>query len=245
MRRAVFLLLVMLVTAVPAWAESVERLCAGGGRAENDPQRAAVAAAALDEFRRFGGHVIDFDGRLSRFGSVETEGEEDPQRDAGAVPIVHIAWRHVWRYWNLPRLTGKTDISGSLRVTSFGEEATGLTREDGTVRRESQRLATLLAGIDAQGSMPPPLKDALKTSLIRAAVSDVPWSGAFISAVMAKAGIAAEAFRYSGSHIRYIEQAYGAIGAERGGAAHPGRSAQRHPDRHIAARQRHREAPRR
>ena len=36
-----------------------------------------IAQTAIDEFSRFGGHQIDSDGRLFRFGLTEAEHEED------------------------------------------------------------------------------------------------------------------------------------------------------------------------
>ncbi len=50
------------------------------------------------------------------------------------------------------------------------------------------------------------LREALKEAVVRAALSDVPWSAAFISGVMQMAGVPVAAFAQDASHIAYISQ---------------------------------------
>src|ERR1700730_15804354 len=60
-----------------------------------------IAQTAIDEFTRFGGHQIDSDGRLFRFGLTEAEHVED---DGGnpPVPLGHFGWWRGMKFWGGP-----------------------------------------------------------------------------------------------------------------------------------------------
>jgi len=91
--------------------------------------------------------------------------------------------------------------------------------------RHFTQLAALLSAIQRAGLTgatedPQRIREALKASVIRASIMDVPWSAAFVSAVLRDAGVPGERFTFSAAHIDYITQAVGAAAAEsRDGAA--------------------------
>src|SRR5260370_13856429 len=60
-----------------------------------------IAQTAIDEFTRFGGHQIDSNGRLFRFGLTEAEHEEDDGGDR-PVSLDHLGWCPVMKYWRTP-----------------------------------------------------------------------------------------------------------------------------------------------
>ena len=57
-----------------------------------------IAQTAIDEFALFGGHRIDANGRLFRFGLTEAEHEEE---DGGSrqANLERLGWRQVMKYW--------------------------------------------------------------------------------------------------------------------------------------------------
>ena len=57
-----------------------------------------IAQTAIDEFTSFGGHRIDSNGRIFRFGLTEAEHEEDDGGDR-PVGLGHLGWWQVMKYW--------------------------------------------------------------------------------------------------------------------------------------------------
>src|SRR5262249_13937978 len=57
-----------------------------------------IAQTAIDEFTHFGGHRIDSDGHLFRFGLTEAEHEEDDGGNPRAL-VGHFGWWQVMKYW--------------------------------------------------------------------------------------------------------------------------------------------------
>ena len=64
------------LSSKPLWG-SVQKICDRTAATTPGALASKIAQTALDEHYRFGGHQIDSDGRLFRFGLVESEQEED------------------------------------------------------------------------------------------------------------------------------------------------------------------------
>ncbi|MDH0867180.1 DUF2272 domain-containing protein [Mitsuaria sp. GD03876] len=158
---------------------------------------ARIASIAMAEYQRFNGHRIDAHGRLWKFGSVETETE--PLRAAegdAAPPADRYAWRRVWTYWQTleqhrPGTAGHRDFKWAPSLLDDPASAS-------PSRVES--VGALLAAVPADA----PRAEQLREALVRAAIADSPWSGAFISFVMHEAGLSDQAFHFAGAHAVYI-----------------------------------------
>lgn len=156
-----------------------------------------LAQLALAEYAQFNGHRIDAQGRLWKFGSVEVETEAlvDGQPDD------RFAWRRVWRYWQ----TLDTHQPGTVdtrRVTW----AEGLLDDPAQAGRN--RLTTLR---DIFSRLPPGddkgTNEILREAVVRTTISDTPWSAAFVSYLMDRAGLSEQEFHYSSAHAVYIRPA--------------------------------------
>lgn len=178
---------------VPALAAA--QSCEAPGTAPDVGAR--IASIAMQEYQRFNGHRIDARGHLWKFGSVETETE--PLRTADgdvAPPADRYAWRRVWHYWQTldqhrPGLLGQRDLKWAPDLLDDPVSA-GRSRVDA--------LGPLLAAVPADA----PQAEQMREALVRTAISDSPWSGAFISFVMHEAGLSDQAFHFSGAHAVYI-----------------------------------------
>jgi hypothetical protein len=169
-----------------------------------NPLGATLAAIALQEYAQFNGHRINEAGYLWKFGATESEftllrdadtGQRDPRQSG------RYAWRRVWQYWqSLARhVNGATED----RMLLYAPQLLDAPDEAGP-RREF-RLSELLQAaraIDADAS------DALRQAAVRAAMNDTPWSAAFISHVMDRAGLDASQFRFSAAHWQYVQPAF-------------------------------------
>ena len=162
-----------------------------------EPLGHAIAKVALDEYATFSGHRINADGALWKAGAAESETSmlRDPDSgEADASLPGRYAWRRVWEYW----LTLERHVPGeawSRKVVSVP----GLLDDPATASPATEtRLRDLLANVG---------DDALRQSAVRAALNDSPWSAAFISYVMDKAGLDARQFRFSPAHWQYIQRA--------------------------------------
>lgn len=167
---------------------------------------ARIVDAASAEHRRFNGHRIDANGRLWKFGLAESEAESlyDPQTGhADARQSGNVAWRQVWEYWlsldhHVPgeaRSRKLISVSGLLE----GGDLSGVYRET--------ELGNLLDILENKND---PVSVALRQAAVRAAMNDSPWSAAFISHVMHRAGLDAGQFRFASAHWRYIQAAFAA-----------------------------------
>ena len=156
-----------------------------------------LAQLALNEYAQFNGHRIDAQGRLWKFGNVEVESE--PLVDGK--PDDRYAWRRVWRYWQ----TLDTHSPGTLELRRI-TWAPGLLDDPATAERS--RFTELR---ELQDKMPkggdPKMNEIVREAVVRAMISDTPWSAAFISYLMDRAGLSAEEFRYSAAHAVYIRPA--------------------------------------
>ena len=170
--------------------------------ASASPLGQAIATAALYEYAQFSGHRINASGALWKAGAAESETSmlRDPETGAeDADRPGRYAWRRVWEYW----LTLQRHVPGeawSRKVVSVP----GLL-DDPTTRDPATeiRLRDLLANDDSRESS----NDAMRQAAVRAALNDSPWSAAFISYLMDRAGLDAQQFRFSSAHWQYVQRA--------------------------------------
>jgi hypothetical protein len=127
------------------------------------------------------------------------EVEAEPLRDAE--PADRYAWRRVWRYWE----TLDKHVPGTLdfRRVSW---APGLL--DDPAQADGHRMSTLR---EIFAKLPPGLDPAeteiLREAVVRATISDTPWSAAFISYLMDRAGLSEAQFHFASAHAVYIRPA--------------------------------------
>jgi hypothetical protein len=189
-----------------AFWKAVQAACdAAAAKPPHDTGR-RIAQVAIEEFTRFGGHQIDSNGRLFRFGLTEAEHGEN---DAAGRParLGHLGWWQVMKYW---RALYGNDTADMLEVRGY-RDASSLT-EEAAVAALRTTAAQLLR--DAERVSDPAEREILREAALRAAIIDTPWSAAFISYVIRQSGIAANAFRFAGAHRVYIYEAFAASAAE-------------------------------
>ncbi len=167
-----------------------------------------IAQTTIDEFYSFGGHQIDSNGRLFHFGLTEAEHEpEDGPLDRHA-PLGQLGWWGVMKYWRT--LYGDA-AADKLEVRGYGDASTS---------SESKYVAPLLRTTaaqllrDAESVSDPVAREILREAALRTAIVDTPWSAAFISYVMRKAGVTTKQFKFSNAHRDYIYDAFATSAAE-------------------------------
>ncbi|MET0962253.1 MAG: DUF2272 domain-containing protein [Noviherbaspirillum sp.] len=166
------------------------------------PLGQAIARAALHEYAEFSGHRINAAGALWKAGAAESETSmlRDPGTGAAdASRPGRYAWRRVWEYW----LALERHVPGqawSRKVVAVP----GLLEDPATRNPATEhRLRELLAGPDTGDNV----HEAMRQAAVRAALNDAPWSAAFISYLMDKAGLDAQQFRFSSAHWQYVQRA--------------------------------------
>ena len=166
-----------------------------------------IAQTAIDEFTRFGGHQIDSNGRLFRFGLTEAKHEQDDGGDRRA-SLGHLGWWQVMKYW---RALYGNDTADKLEVRGYRDASTSTdeTQAAALLRTDAARL--LRATEDVSD---PAVREILREAGLRAAIIDTPWSAAFVSYVMRQSGVAANAFQFANAHRVYIYDAFAASAAE-------------------------------
>jgi hypothetical protein len=164
-----------------------------------------IAQTAIDEFTRFGGHEIDANGRLFRFGHTQAQQVGD---DSGGTKVGHLAWWRVMQYWQ--SLYGN-DTADKLEVRGYrgASAATEETRSAPLLRTTAARLLRA-----AEDVADPAAREILREAALRAATIDTPWSAAFVSYVIRQAGVPASAFHFSNAHRDYIYDAFATSAAE-------------------------------
>ena len=193
-------------TAAAFW-KTVQTTCEAAAAKPPSALGQRIAQTAIGEFTSFGGHQIDSNGRLFRFGLTEAEHEAD---DGGGRPATlgHLGWWQVMKYW---RVLYGNDPADKLEVLGFGDASTsmGETQTAALLRTAAARLLQA-----AEGVADPAEREILREAALRAAIIDTPWSAAFISYVIRQSGVAANAFRFSNAHRAYIYDAFAASAAE-------------------------------
>jgi hypothetical protein len=190
-----------------AFWKTVQARCNAAAAKPSSEIGRRIAQTAIDEFTRFGGHKIDSNGRLFRFGLTEAEHEED---DGGGRPanLGHLGWWQVMKYW---RALYPNDTADKLEVRGYLDAST-LTQE--TQAAELLRIATSQLLHAAEGVSDPAAREILREAALRTATIDTPWSAAFISYVIRQSGVTENAFRFANAHRVYIYDAFAANAAE-------------------------------
>jgi hypothetical protein len=167
-----------------------------------------IAQTALDEFNRFGGHRIDSDGRLFRFGLTEAEHGADDSGDR-PVKLGDLGWWQVMKYWRA--LFGDDSTADKLEVRGYRDasSATQEAQEAALLRTSAAELLRLVESVSD-----PAQREVLREIGFRAAIVDTAWSAAFVSYVVRQSGVAGNAFQFSNAHRAYIYDAFATSAAE-------------------------------
>jgi hypothetical protein len=193
-------------SAAPFW-KTVQAVCDATAAKPPSELGQRIAQTAIDEFTSFGGHQIDSNGRLFRFGLTEAEHKED---DGGArqASLGHLGWWQVMKYW---RALYGDDASDKLEVRGYRDASTS-TQETQAAALLRTTAAELLRA--AEGVSDPAAREILREAALRAAIIDTPWSAAFVSYVIRQSGVAANAFQFGNAHRAYIYDAFATSAAE-------------------------------
>jgi len=167
-----------------------------------------IAQAAIDEFNSFGGHKIDADGRLFRFGLTEAEHEEDDGGDR-PVSVGRLGWWQIMKYWRA--LFGDNTTTDKIEVRGY-QDASGSTQEKEAASVLRSSAAELMRAAD--NASDPAVREMLREAALRSAIIDTPWSAAFISYVIRQAGVPKTTFQFSNAHRAYIYDAFAASAGE-------------------------------
>ena len=170
-----------------------------------------IAQMAIDEFYRFGGHEIDANGRLFRFGLTEAEHEAENGPLTRHAPLDQLGWWQVMKYWRA--LYGDA-AAADLEVRGY-RDASSATQGEQIVPLLRSNAAQMLR--DAEAVSDPAEREILREAALRVAIIDTPWSAAFVSYVARKAGVTAQQFPFSNAHRDYIYDAFATSAAELNG----------------------------
>ena len=213
----IFSAIVMLVTsAALASAEefgdrqfsALARECRSQSSQPPSPAALRIRDAALAQHKIFHGHRIDDTGRIVFFGhsEVESDHEGDDSFTADKVP-----WRRVLRYWEA--VTGEPAATAAHRTLGAWYYRGALDNPPpAELARGGVSLRRLLEVIDRLdfsefGDRAGAYKAAIQQSVIRASLSDVAWSAAFVSFIMRDAGLDEKIFAYGAAHVAYVSAA--------------------------------------
>jgi hypothetical protein len=187
--------------------KAVQATCDAAARKPPSTLGQRIAQTAIAEFAHFGGHQIDSNGRLFRFGLTEAEHEEDEGRRR-QTSVGQLGWWQVMKYW---RALYGDDIADKLEVLGYRDAST-LTEETNVVPLLRTTAAKLLRV--AEDVSDPAAREILREAALRAAIIDTSWSAAFVSYVIRQSGVAANAFQFANAHRAYIYDAFAASAAE-------------------------------
>ena len=149
-------------TAAAFW-KSVQATCDATAAKPPSELGKRIAQIAIDEFTRFGGHQIDSNGRLFRFGLTEAEHEED-DRGARQASLGHLGWWQVMKYW---RSLYGNDTPAMLEVLGYRDASTGTQEAEAAARLRTSAAALLRL---AEGVSDPAAREILREAAVRAAV---------------------------------------------------------------------------
>ena len=193
--------------AAAAFWKTVQARCDAAAAKPAGELGRKIAGVAIEEFNRFGGHRIDSDGRIFRFGLTEAEHEEDdggnPQASLG-----HLGWWQVMKYWRTlygGDPTDKLEVRGYRDASTLTDEA----KVSELLRTSAARLLKM-----ADETSDPEQREVLRETAMRAAAVDTSWSAAFVSYVVRQAGVGDNAFRFSNAHRSYIYDAFATSAGE-------------------------------
>ncbi len=166
-----------------------------------------IARTAIDEFTSFGGHRIDSNGRLFRFGLTEAEHNEE---DGGGrrTRLGQLGWWQVMKYW---RALYGNDSADKLEVLGYRGASTATDEAQAAAILRTDAAWLLRA---AESVSDPEVRKILREAALRAAIVDTPWSAAFVSYVIRQSGATANAFQFANAHHVYIYDAFATSAAE-------------------------------
>ena len=195
------LLFVLCAAMLPGMSSTVLAAPACPRPAPPGPQAQAIVKTALDEYTTFSGHRINAAGALWKAGAAESETEVLRDTNTGAADPAQpgrYAWRRVWEYW----LTLERHVPGEAWGRKVVSVPGLLENPRAAGRADETRLRDLIGDMDGgDGNV------ALRQAAVRAALNDSPWSAAFISYVMDKAGLDPQQFRFASAHWQYVQRA--------------------------------------
>lgn len=209
---------------------SVQKVCDQAAATKPTALATKIAQTALDEHYRFGGHQIDSNGRLFRFGLVESEQEEDAS--GAEAQLGHLGWWQVLKYWRSlygsnPKVAARLRVWGYEEASaSRNEDKDGAPDKDRAPLHDEMTMADLtkisvadLVRLGAQ-TKDRNVVEVLRQTAFRAAIVDNPWSAAFVSYVVKTAALGEQAnpsevqsfakgrFQFSAAHRDYILAAF-------------------------------------
>jgi hypothetical protein len=195
-------------SAAPFW-KTVQAVCDATAAKPSSELGQRIAQTAIDEFTSFGGHQIDSNGRLFRFGLTEAEHEHEDEDGAGRqARLDHLGWWHVMKYW---RALYGDDAADKLEVRGYRDASTSTqdTQAAALLRTTAGQLLRA-----AEGVSDPAAREILREAALRAAIIDTAWSAAFVSYVIRQSGVAANAFQFANAHRVFIYDAFATSAAE-------------------------------
>jgi len=193
--------------SVAAFWQAVQAACDAAAAKPPSERGKRIAQAAIDEFTRFGGHRIDADGRLFRFGLTEAEHAQEAGDDRPA-RLGDLGWWRVLAYWRA--LYGEA-AAAKLEVLGYrgASAATDAAQDTALLRSDAARLLRA-----AESVSDPADREILREAALRMAAIDTPWSAAFVSFVIRQAGVGADAFAFANAHRIFIYDAFATSAAE-------------------------------
>jgi len=215
MRAFVYAIVAAICLAYPAFAQAdrtalsfwraVQANCDATAAKSPTELGQHIAQTAINEFTSFGGHRIDSNGRLFKFGLTAAEHNEP---DGSDQHLGDLGWRHVMKYWQA--LYG--DDAGD-KIESRGYRDASISTDDAQgktlLRADAAQLLRAVKDVSD-----PAMREILREAVIRAAIMDTPWSAAFVSYVIRQSGVAADAFHFANAHRVYIYDAVATSAAE-------------------------------
>ena len=171
-----------------------------------------IARTAIREFTLFGGHQIDSNGRLFHFGLTEAENEKEDGSGQSA-RLGDLGWWRVMKYW---RSLYDNEVGDKLEVRGY-RDASKATNEALPVSLLRSNVGELMHAAEAVAD--PNLREILLQAILRSAVTDTPWSAAFVSYVIKQSGVAPNAFQFANAHRVFIYDAFATSAAEEANVA--------------------------
>ncbi|MBR1282821.1 DUF2272 domain-containing protein [Bradyrhizobium sp. AUGA SZCCT0177] len=165
-----------------------------------------IRDVAIKQHETFVGNRVDHTGRMEFFGHAETESDQEIDR---TIELEQLPWRQVLSHWE--SVSGTNTLAAAHERLSVWYYRGALDpTPPARLPRSEIKLSVLLDAIQngVDFSRVPNadrVKAAIAQSLVRASLSDVPWSAVFISHVMKMAEVSG--FTATAGHVTYIREA--------------------------------------
>lgn len=198
---------------IPSFNNNIQ--CDAGAKIPNSDFAKNLRDSAMIEWGYFGKQTIDESGKIIAFGG--NEGESDIDVAGGAELSKQVPWFNVLRYWKILQANGGFE---NFRNTNyFIDDVLNPNAKTGEGKRGKNsfdtRILPIIEKLKLNENLDEKEKKVIENALLRSAIIDMPWSGAFISAIHA---IAFEKtfqkpavelnFQYSGRHSVYIKDGF-------------------------------------